>query len=169
MVEIKFAKINESAVIPNKRVEDAGFDVFSCFDEPYIIIEPNQTLRISTGIASSFPQNYCIILKERGSTGSIGIGQRSGVIDSGYRNEWLVPITNHNSKPLLILKNEFKSTDEYRELLTQKEYIEYSYEKAICQGLLIPVPASEIVEVSYDQLLKIKSERMLDGFGSTNK
>lgn len=108
-----------------------------------------------------------MILKERGSTGTMGIGQRSGVIDSGYRNEWLIPITNHNSIPLVIIKQEHKES--YRATKQMDSYLEYPYEKAICQALLIPVPRSEAVEVSYEDLLKNKSERMLDGFGSTNK
>ena len=117
MIDIKFAKIKESAKIPTKRKEDAGYDIYACFEEPYIIIQPHETLKVTTGLASSIPAEYCFIIKERGSTGSIGMGQRSGVIDSGYRNEWLIPITNHNSKPILILKKEFKDTAEYKNLI----------------------------------------------------
>lgn len=167
MIEIKFAKTKEGARIPNKRREDAGYDIYACFDTPYIIIQPNETRKIGTGLASSIPIDYCFILKERGSTGSLGIGQRSGVIDSGYRNEWLIPLTNHNTKPLLITKEEFRASKEYQNFKTD-DYIEYSYEKAICQALLIPVPKTYAKEVSYQELLNDKSERMLDAFGSTN-
>ncbi len=168
MIKIQFAKVREGAVIPKKRSEDAGYDIFACFDEPYIIIEPFETVKIPTGIASSFPAEYCMILKERGSTGSQGIGQRSGVIDSGYRNEWLVPITNHNSRPIILLREEYRESEEYKNKIRQADFIEYSCKKAISQALLIPVPPSEVVEVTYDELLKNRSERMLSGFGSTN-
>ena len=169
MVNILFAKTKPMAKIPIKRTEDAGYDIFACFDEEYLIIEPHQTVKVPTGIASCFPQEYCMILKERGSTGTQGFGQRSGVIDSGYRNEWLVPMTNHNTKPLMIIKEEFRETEEYASTVRGRELIEYSYNKAISQALLIPVPLSRSVEISYEELLEHKSERMLDGFGSTNK
>lgn len=167
MIEIQFAKIRENAIIPTKREEDAGYDIFACFDEPYILIEPATTVKIPTGIASAFTKDFCMVLKERGSTGSQGIGQRSGIIDSGYRNEWLVPITNHNNIPIIIANTGI--TDLELEEKFGKNFIKYSSQKAISQALLVPVPKSESVEVTYEQLLKNKSERMLDGFGSTNK
>lgn len=169
MEKIYFAKLNENAKIPSKRDEDAGYDIFACFDDDYLVINPNQTIKINTKIASAFSKKYCIILKERGSTGVIGFGQRAGVIDSGYRNEWLVPMTNHNDIPIIIVKDEFKSTQKYLDMKNDNNFIEYSYNKAICQGLLIEVPVVEVSEVSYEELLEQKSDRMLEGFGSTNK
>ena len=35
---VKFAKIKPNAIIPTKRLEDAGYDIYPCFDEDYIII-----------------------------------------------------------------------------------------------------------------------------------
>lgn len=169
MVEIYFAKVRPSAKIPSKRAEDAGYDLYACFEEPYLIIEPHQTVKVPTGIASFFPQEYCMVLRERGSTGTMGIGQRAGVIDSGYRNEWLVPITNHNLDPIIIIKDEYKMSAEYEAKRSERSFIEYAYTKAISQALLIPVPKTDVIEISYDELLQNKSERMLDGFGSTNK
>lgn len=168
MIEIQFAKVKPGAKIPKKREEDAGYDLYACFDEPYLIIKPHQTIKIPTGIASCFSSDYCMVLRERGSTGTMGIGQRAGVIDSGYRNEWLVPITNHNEKPIIILKEEYKESEEYSKKKSECDFIEYAYTKAISQALLIPVPKTVVTEVSYEDLIKNKSERMMDGFGSTN-
>ena len=56
MVNILFAKTKPMAKIPIKRTEDAGYDIFACFDEEYLIIEPHQTVKVPTGIASCFPQ-----------------------------------------------------------------------------------------------------------------
>ena len=33
---IYFAGRDESVIIPNKREEDAGYDIYSCFDEDFI-------------------------------------------------------------------------------------------------------------------------------------
>ena len=74
--------------------EDAGFDIYARFDEEYMVIAPQETRIIPTGLISAFPTGYVVILKERRSAGTRGMGQRSGVIDSEYRGEWLVSITN---------------------------------------------------------------------------
>ncbi len=99
-----FAALREGARIPAKRDEDAGYDIYACFEEPYFRFEPFETKLVPSGIISAFPPEYVAVLKERGSTGSRGIGQRAGVIDSGYRGEWLIAMTNHNDRPLVIAK-----------------------------------------------------------------
>ena len=38
--EIYFAKLKDKAIIPSKNDEDAGYDLFACFDEDYMIISP---------------------------------------------------------------------------------------------------------------------------------
>lgn len=75
---VKFAKTKLGGVIPTKRRKDAGYDIYACFDEDYIAIAPGETKMIDTGICSSFSSKYVAVLKERGSTGTKGIGQRSG-------------------------------------------------------------------------------------------
>lgn len=102
MIKIYFTKLKPNAIIPTKNIEDAGYDIYSCFDESYLIVYPQQTIAIPTGIASAVENDYCFILKERSSTGAKGIAQRSGVVDSGYRREWFVPITNTTNKPIII-------------------------------------------------------------------
>ena len=80
MTAIKFAKVRPTAIIPTKRVEDAGFDIYANFEEDFILIPPHDTIMIPTGIASACDTDYCFILKERGSTGTKGIAQRCGRI-----------------------------------------------------------------------------------------
>ena len=160
---IKFAKINPYAIIPTKRDEDAGYDIYPCFKKPYIVIMPHETKMIPTGIASACDKDYCFILKERGSTGTRGIAQRCGIIDSGYRNEWFVPVTNTSNKLLIIgSESEIERFKDY-------DVIFYPTTKAICQALVIPVPTCEVEEVSYDELTKITSERGMGALGSSNK
>ena len=92
---IYWDKLNERAKLPSKRDEDAGFDIYSDSTEN-IILKPNETKFFTTGLRSAFPSNYWIEIKERGSTGAVGLSVRSGVIDSGYRGEWKIMLTNVN-------------------------------------------------------------------------
>ena len=159
-VEIFFAKINPDATIPSKRDEDVGFDIYANFETEQIIIHPQTTILVPTGIASAFDPSYGIILKERSSLGSKGIALRCGVIDSGYRGEWKIALTNTTKKPFIITKNlEYKN----------KDAIVYPITKALVQAILVPVPKTKTSEISYDKLKNISSERGTGGFGSTNK
>ena len=158
-VNVKFAKVRPGAKIPSKRDEDMGFDIYACFDEEYMIIHPHETKLIPTGIASSCNSDYGFVLRERGSTGSKGIALRAGVIDSGYRNEWFVGLTNTTNKDVVIHKHNIVADDA----------IIYPYEKAIAQALVLPVPKVEVEEISYDELKTIESRRGLGALGSSGK
>lgn len=165
MVKVKFARKSVGVIMPSKRKEDAGFDIYANFTRENVVINPNETKMISTGIISSFPTGYVMILKERGSTGSKGIGQRCGVIDSGYRGEWFVPLTNHNDKPILITKE----TNEDTLKILSEDYIIYPYGKAICQAILFELPETETEEVSVDEIMNDESERGSGALGSSGK
>lgn len=172
IVDIKFAKIHPNAIIPSKRDEDMGFDIYACFDEDYIVIPPHKTNLIPTGIASTCDSNYGFLIFERGSTGSKGIARRCGVIDSGYRNEWFIGLTNTTDKVLFISKLPEKETyiDYYgNEMDEMIESFVYPYSKAIAQALVVPVPKTNVEEISYEELKAIKSERGMGALGSSNK
>ncbi|OON96613.1 MAG: dUTP pyrophosphatase [Candidatus Epulonipiscioides saccharophilum] len=162
---IYFAKLKEEAKIPAKRPEDAGYDIYACFEEEFILIYPNETKLIPTGIVSAFSPNYVAIIKERGSTGSRGIGQRAGIIDSGYRGEWFIAITNHNNKPLVISKK----YDSHTNVIPMDVAIIYPYDKAIAQCLFLELPKMDVCEITYEKILSIESERGDGKIGSTKK
>lgn len=177
LTTIKFAKTNSNAKIPYKRDEDAGYDIYACFKEDYIVISPHETKMIPTGIASACDKDYVFILKERGSTGTKGIAQRCGVIDSGYRGEWMIPLTNTNNTHLIIYKNTVAKEHILSEIFgnfdklykKSENNIFYPYEKAVAQMLVLPVPTTEIEEYTYEELLKIESGRGCGLLGSSNK
>ena len=168
---VYFAKMKEGAVIPSKEEENAGYDLYACFDEDYILIEGNHTKLVPTGIAWACSEDFYMQIEERSSTGSKGIKKSAGVVDSGYRGEIKVAITNANSCPLIISnidEESFKS--KYSEIVSNlKEYIFYSTKKAIAQGIIHRVEKMKIKELSLEELLKISSNRGDKGWGSTNK
>ena len=180
-VNIKFAKVHPDAIIPDKRDEDMGFDIYACFDEDYMVINPHETKLIPTGIASACDPGYGFLLFERGSTGSKGIARRCGVIDSGYRDEWFVGLTNTTNKMLFISK---LNTEELIDtLVIDKDNpidwmiandevlnsIVYPYSKAIVQAWVAPVLKTNKEEISYEDLKAIPSERGLGKLGSSGK
>ena len=165
--KIYFAKVDSTkeTIIPSKRDEDGAFDIYANFDEDFILVNPHETKMIPTNLASAFSNDYVAILKERGSTGTKGIAQRCGVVDSGYRGQWFVPITNTNNTPLLIAKD---ISDSMLQSL-KEDYIVYPYEKAICQCVMVEVPKLKTEEISYEELLRFESERGKGALGSSGK
>lgn len=187
--EIYFAKVRKDGVIPKKRLEDAGYDLYACFDEGYIKIERREIVKINTGVATAFSPNYAMIIKERGSTGSLGLSVRMGVVDSGFRGEIKVGINNTGQRDIIIAKdiertkkalirkrqNEMRRRHNlcFGELdikkLIEKIYVFYPYEKAIAQAVMVKIPKLKTKITSHEELLKIPSERGVGMLGSTEK
>jgi dUTP pyrophosphatase len=161
--EIYWAKVNPNAIIPTKRDEDGGYDVYCCSDKEEIIIKPHDIVTIPTGIASAFSCKYRLdFQRERGSTGSIGLVPRCGQVDSGYRGEIFLKMQNTTNKFIVISKK-------YNEKFEDEFGVVYPMSKAICQAALEIVPDVESKEISYDDLLKIPSLRGTGALGSSGK
>ena len=43
MTAIKFAKVRPEAIIPTKEDENAGYDIYACFSEDNLTIQPLET------------------------------------------------------------------------------------------------------------------------------
>ena len=171
--EVYFAKIRESAVIPSKKDEDAGYDLYANFEEDFFVIEPGKTKAIPTGIATAFSKRYYFQVEERSSMAKLGVKKSGGVFDSGYRGEYFIMTFNTNDKPFVISKQLVDDlSDEFEingKTYKKDEVILYPYTKAVCQIVLQEVPPVESKEISYDELLQISSERGAGGFGSSGK
>ena len=167
METLYFSRLRPGAVLPSKRREDAGYDIYLCLEEDPVCLEPHETRALPAGIASACDPGYYFQSQERGSSGTRGIGQRCGVIDSGYRGEWFIPVTNHNPVPLYI------AGPQARAQLAQEEAaglcILYPAEKAIAQMVLLPVPETQVQEVPYDALQAMESQRGMGKLGSSEK
>lgn len=163
MDKIFFARLNDTVILPSKSTENAGYDIYANFELDYITIEPGKVCMVPTGLISCCSEDYYFQLQERGSTGTKNISQRCGVIDSGYRGEWFIPITNLNKVPLVIGK---RYCDKNK---LNFAHIFYPYEKAICQAVLLPVPKVEVFELSVENIMKIASIRGEGKLGSSSK
>lgn len=162
-------KVNyaEGARPLTKRTEDAGYDVYPLFEkyEDTIIIPPHTTITFNTGVRTAFPAHYYIHLEERGSTGVLGLSQRAGVIDSGYRGEWMIPVTNTNDIPVIVTRLSNKEMDES----FMGDYIYYPYSKALCQAVIHKCEHAEFLSVSPADIDSVASERGHGKIGSSGK
>ena len=166
VANVKFAKVHPDAVIPIKRREDAGYDLYPCFNNDWLEIPPFESRLVPLGIASALDEDWAFIFRERGSTGNKNIKVSAGVIDSGFNGPWFVCIYNGNKVPLFISK--FGETGEQSPLTEHPNAILYPYDKAIAQALLIPVPDTNIEVVDYEEIKNRQTERGLGQLGSTN-
>ena len=171
--EIYFAKIRDTAVIPSKKAEDAGYDMYANFEEDFFVIEPGETRGISTGIACAFSPKFYAQVEERSSMAKLGIKKSGGVMDSGYRGDYIIMTFNTNKVPFIISKILPENLSEVFEIdgkkYNKKEVIIYPYTKAICQIVLHEIPVLKQKELSYEELCSIESERGKHGFGSSGK
>lgn len=171
--DLIFAKVRETAKVPSKRDEDAGFDLYADFSEEFFVIGAGETRAVPTGIATAFSPKFYAQIEERSSLGKLGIKKNAGVIDSGYRGEYFIMLYNTNKKPFIISKisadelaDEFEINDER---YNKQDVIIYPYTKAICQMIMHEIPKLDVSEISYDELKEISSERGSGAFGSSNK
>ena len=165
---IYWDKLNERAKLPSKRDEDAGFDIYSDSTEN-IILKPNETKFFTTGLRSAFPSNYWIEIKERGSTGAVGLSVRSGVIDSGYRGEWKIMLTNVNKYPVEFSHDVDKVTYIKGKIFKNKiKKVIYPLTKAIAQAVVIPLPTIQGYG-DKDKVDGAKSNRGETGWGASGK
>lgn len=160
---LKFAKINDKAIIPTKRNEDAGYDIYTIDKD--IVLQPHQTMAFHTGLVSEFSPSWVGIIKERGSTAKYGLSIRSGVIDSGYRGEWLIMISNVSDK--IVIFSDDQVISHHLGMVADKEVLFYPLSKAIAQVIFLPVPQLEVKEVELEDLSS--SERGEGKFGSSGK
>ena len=139
-MNLKTKRLTQTAKLPERAFPtEAGFDIFT--DEA-IMIESNQTVAISTGIALEIPDGHYGRLKGRsGLTLKSPLRVLEGTIDSSYRGE------------VKIMAEVVKKDCTYHVPKGAK----------IAQLIIQPLPQFEIAEV--DELSQ--SDRGEYGFGST--
>lgn len=98
-VEIAVEKCRKTARIPQyARAGDAGMDVFAAED---ISIAPGETVVVPTGLKLAIPIGYEIQVRPRSGISlktPLRISNSPGTIDSGYRDEVGIIITNTSDR-----------------------------------------------------------------------
>ena len=101
-------KMSDDIVTPVYASEgDAGMDIRANED---IIIKPHETKLVSTGIKIAIPNGYEIQVRPRSGMSlktNLRIANSPGTIDSGYRDELKIIVTNISmNEDLIINKND---------------------------------------------------------------
>lgn len=107
--EIKFIKLDENATVPSYGTEfSAGADLYALPGQE-IVLSPNETTLVHTGIAMEIPEGFAgFVFARSGIATKRGLApaNKVGVIDSDYRGEIMVALHNHSDKIQKIEDNE---------------------------------------------------------------
>lgn len=105
MINIAVKKINKKAVMPSyATAESAGMDLYALLDEEVTLL-PGQRTTIPTGISLQLPCCSAAFIYARSGLGikhGIVPSNCVGVIDSDYRGEIKVGLTNQSDIPYII-------------------------------------------------------------------
>lgn len=95
---VGFKRLSKTAIIPTKaHPTDSGFDLYA--DET-VIIEPNQTSVIKTGIAVALPAGHEATVRPRsGITSKTKLRVQLGTVDNAYRGDIGIIVDNVAETP----------------------------------------------------------------------
>lgn len=174
-MKIVWHKLNSSAVVPTKRPEDAGFDMYSTIGTCTLL--PGEKKLFPTGIAAAPEKGYWLMAFDRGSTGSRGIHTHCGIIDNGYRGEIFICLCNDNPYPVTFTRDVLSPyIDKKGFYFDEKgnehcgDVLYYPLSKAIAQIIPVPQPVVETAEaddVEWEQYLN--TERGDSKLGASGK
>jgi dUTP pyrophosphatase len=88
---LRVVRLHPAAVLPTRRAEDAGWDLAAAEDT---VILPGMTCKVPTGLAIAVPDGFYAQVRGRSSLASNGLFVVGGVMDPGYRGEWVVLLYN---------------------------------------------------------------------------
>lgn len=99
MINIKVKLVTDTAIMPTKAHDtDACFDLYADMGNGNdYVIEPHKTVKIPTGISTEIPNGYFAPVFARSGLGikqNLRLSNCTGIIDSDYRGEWVVALTN---------------------------------------------------------------------------
>ena len=145
MVKILIKKINRKVITPKYKTDGSSGVDLSAFLDKEVVIKPNSSELIPTGLQVAIPEELEIQIRPRSGLAakeSIGVLNSPGTIDSDYRGELKIILFNHGNKDFIINNGD-----------------------RIAQMVLVPILKMEFEEV--DSLPE--TIRGQGGFGSTGK
>lgn len=114
-VRTEFKLIHEDAQVPSKkRVEDAGYDVYSIeagtvfpsHGLGYDVVDENHKEVFRTGVRISVPLGYFISIRGRSGLGFKGLQPFIGTLDATYNGELVIMLENHSNLPYKVNKGD---------------------------------------------------------------
>jgi len=145
MVKILIKKTNKEVTTPKYKTDGSSGVDLSAFLEKKVVIKPNSSELIPTGLQVAIPEELEIQIRPRSGLAAkenIGVLNSPGTIDSDYRGELKIILFNHDKEDFIINNGD-----------------------RIDQMVLVPIIKMEFEEV--DSLPD--TVRGQGGFGSTGK
>lgn len=109
MPKIAVKKLDERAVLPVYGSEfAAGADLYAVLDGE-VVIQPNETKLIKTGLAMEIPEGYGGFIYARSGLATkrgLAPANKVGVVDADYRGEIMVALHNHSALPQTVAAGE---------------------------------------------------------------
>ena len=109
MVKVLVKKLNPKVKLPSYKTEgSSGMDLMA-FIENNIIIAPNTSALIPTGLSVAVPDDCEIQIRPRSglaAKSNISVLNTPGTIDSDYRGELKVILFNHSNKEFVVNHND---------------------------------------------------------------
>ena len=104
-MRLKIKRLRPGAVLPRRATpESAGLDLCACLEQE-LTIHPFELVRVPTGLAIQLePGTVGLVYARSGLASKFGVTLSNcvGVIDSDYRGELQVAMTNHSQTPYTI-------------------------------------------------------------------
>ncbi len=145
MVRVLIKKLDPKVTLPSYKTKGAsGMDLIA-FVKEKIVIKPQTSALIPTGLSIAFSEDYEIQIRPRSglaAKNNISVLNSPGTIDSDYRGELKIIIFNHSNHDFVVNNND-----------------------RIAQMVLTPIAKMELEEANELP----KTLRGEGGFGSTGK
>ncbi len=145
MVRVLIKKLDPKVTLPSYKTKGAsGMDLMA-FVKEKIVVKPQTSALIPTGLSVAFSEDYEIQIRPRSglaSKNNISVLNTPGTIDSDYRGELKIIIFNHSNHDFVIDNND-----------------------RIAQMVLTPIAKMELEEAN-ELPTTLRGE---GGFGSTGK
>ena len=105
MVKILIKKTNKEVITPKYKTDGSSGVDLSAFLDKEVVIKPNSSELIPTGLQVAIPEEFEIQIRPRSGLAakeSIGVLNSPGTIDSDYRGELKIILFNHSDKDFII-------------------------------------------------------------------